>query len=154
MLDIGAGAGLPGLVWALARPDLSVTCLEPLLRRATFLTETIAELGLADRVTVVRGRAEDAARTGELMAPITTARAVAPLERLAGWALPLTEPGGHLLALKGSSAESEIAAAAEAMAAAGGDEVGLEEFGSGIVDPPTRVVRIHRASRGGRAGDR
>lgn len=145
VLDIGAGAGLPGLVWALARPDLTVVCLEPLLRRATFLTETVDALGLTDRVEVVRGRAEDLAASGELQAPITTARAVAPLERLAGWSLPLTTAGGQLLALKGSSAEAEVAAAAKAIAAAGGDEVSIEEFGSGIVDPPTRVVRIRKA---------
>lgn len=145
VLDIGAGAGLPGLVWALARPDLSVVCLEPLLRRATFLTETVAELGLTDRVEVVRGRAEDVARTAQLTAPVTTARAVAPLERLVGWALPLTARGGELLALKGSSAETEVSAARQAIAAAGGDEVSIEEFGDGIVDPPTRVVRIRRA---------
>lgn len=145
VLDIGAGAGLPGLVWALARPDIRVICLEPLLRRATFLIETVDALGLSDRVEVVRGRAEDLAGSGELQAPITTARAVAPLERLAGWSLPLTLSGGELLALKGSSAEAEVAAAAQAIAAAGGDEVSIEEFGSGIVDPPTRVVRIRKA---------
>ena len=145
VLDIGAGAGLPGLVWALARPDLTVICLEPLLRRATFLTETVAALGLVDRVEVVRGRAEDLARTGDLKAPVTTARAVAPLERLAGWALPLTSSGGELLALKGSSAEAEVTAASAAITAAGGDEVSIEEFGSGIVDPPTRVVRIRKS---------
>lgn len=145
VLDIGAGAGLPGLVWALARPDITVICLEPLLRRATFLSETVQKLGLADRVEVMRGRAEDVAKSFGLACPVTTARAVAPLERLAGWALPLTAAGGELLALKGSSAESEITAAAGAIRAAGGDDVRVEEFGSGIVDPPTRVVRIRKA---------
>jgi 16S rRNA (guanine527-N7)-methyltransferase len=145
VIDIGAGAGLPGLVWALARPDVTVICIEPLLRRATFLTETVRTLGLTDRVEVVRARAEDVAKSGDLVCPVTTARAVAPLERLAGWALPLTAAGGELLALKGSSAESEIAAAAEAIVAAGGEDVRVEEFGSGIVDPPTRVVRIRKS---------
>jgi 16S rRNA (guanine527-N7)-methyltransferase len=140
ILDIGSGAGLPGVVWALVRPDLQVTCLEPLLRRATFLTETLAELGIGDRVDVVRGRAEE--NVGRLSAAVTTARAVAPLDRLARWALPLTEPGGELLALKGSAAEAEIESAATEIRRLGGDDISVEEFGHGIVDPPTRVVRI------------
>lgn len=144
VLDIGAGAGLPGLVWALARPDLQVICLEPLLRRATFLTETVEALNLTDRVRVVRGRAEDLAGDRELVSPVTTARAVAPLDRLVGWAMPLTTPGGELLALKGSSAAEEIDSARTAITAAGGGDPQLVEFGSGIVDPPTRVVRIRR----------
>ncbi len=146
VLDIGAGAGLPGMVWALARPDLKVICLEPLLRRATFLTETVDTLGLAERVRVVRGRAEDLTGDRDLVCAVSTARAVAPLERLVGWALPLTSPGGELLALKGSSAAEEVTAAREVITAAGGGEVRIEEFGSGIVDPPTRVVRIRRIS--------
>ena len=117
-----------------------MTCLEPLLRRATFLTEVVGALGIADRVQVVRGRAEDV----DMRAAITTARAVAPLDRLVGWALPLTEPGGELLALKGSSAEAEVEAAASVIAQEGGSQVRIEEFGHGIVDPPTRVVRIRK----------
>lgn len=146
VLDIGAGAGLPGLVWALARPDLTVVCLEPLLRRATFLTETVQALDLTDRVRVVRGRAEDLAGNPDIVCPVTTARAVAPLERLVGWALPLTSPNGELLALKGSSAAEEVSAASGVITAAGGGDVRIEEFGTGIVDPPTRVVRIRRIS--------
>ncbi len=143
VLDIGSGAGLPGLVWAIIRDDLQVTLLEPLLRRSVFLTEAIAQLDLQDRVQVVRGRAEE--QIGRLQFPITTARAVAPLSRLVRWALPLTQPGGELLALKGSSAEVEIQEAAPELQRWGGHEVVVEEFGHGIVDPPTRIVRVRKS---------
>ncbi len=104
VVDVGSGAGLPGLPLAIARPDLSVTLLEPLLRRANFLTEVVAELDLADRVTVVRARAEDHRSQYD----VVTARAVAALPKLLGWCLPLLAPGGELLALKGESAEGEL----------------------------------------------
>ena len=106
--DLGSGAGLPGLVLALARPDLSVTLVEPLLRRTTFLEEVVADLGL-DSVRVVRGRAEEL--HGQEVFDVVTARALAPLGRLLGWAMPLVGPGGVLLAMKGSSAQDEIAGA-------------------------------------------
>lgn len=140
VVDVGSGAGLPGLVWALTRPDLTVTLVEPLLRRATFLTEAVADLGLTDRVTVQRARAEEAA--GTLAAPVVTARAVAPLARLVGWALPLVAPGGTLLALKGRSAEEELIAARAALADWPVASAEVVECGAGVVDPPTRVVRI------------
>lgn len=105
--DLGSGAGLPGLVLALARPDLEVTLVEPMLRRTTFLTEACAVLGL-DEVRVVRGRAEDL--TGETF-DVVTARALAPLPKLLDWGLPLVAAGGTLLAMKGSSAPDEVAAA-------------------------------------------
>lgn len=108
--DLGSGAGLPGLVLALGRPDLSVTLVEPLLRRTTFLEEAVAALGL-DSVSVVRGRAEEL--HGEARFDVVTARALAPLSRLLGWAMPLVLPGGVLLAMKGSSARDEIAAASK-----------------------------------------
>ena len=107
VVDVGSGAGLPGIVWAIVRPDLEVICVEPLLRRVNFLTETITRLDLTNRVQVRRGRAEDLA--GEIQAPVVTARAVAPLERLVGWTMPLVAPGGELLALKGAAAEAEVA---------------------------------------------
>jgi 16S rRNA (guanine527-N7)-methyltransferase len=108
VVDLGSGAGLPGLVLALARPDLSITLVEPMLRRTTFLTEACEALGL-DEVTVLRGRAEDL--TGERF-DVVTARALAPLPKLLTWGLPLVAPGGVLLAMKGSSAADEIIAAA------------------------------------------
>lgn len=104
VLDVGAGAGLPGIPLAIRRPDLSVTLLEPLLRRANFLTETVTELGLDDRVKVVRGRAEDHRQRYQ----VVTARAVAALPKLLGWCLPLVAPRGELLAIKGESAEREL----------------------------------------------
>ena len=102
VIDLGSGAGLPGIPLALARPDLAMTLLEPLLRRVTFLNEVVADLSLDVRVT--RGRAEDST----LRAGVVVARAVAPLDRLARWAGPLLTPGGELLALKGESAEAEV----------------------------------------------
>lgn len=104
VIDVGSGAGLPGIPLAIRRSDLQVTLLEPLLRRATFLDEAVTELGLGDRVRVVRARAED--HDGQY--DVVTARAVAPLPRLLTWCLPLMGSVGELLALKGSSAASEI----------------------------------------------
>ena len=104
VVDVGSGAGLPGIPLAIRRPDLHVTLLEPLLRRSTFLVQAVEELGLDDRVSVIRARAEDHDRSYDTV----TARAVAPLPRLLDWCLPLMAPGGELLALKGSSAAGEI----------------------------------------------
>ncbi|MFT4296449.1 MAG: 16S rRNA (guanine(527)-N(7))-methyltransferase RsmG [Micropruina sp.] len=104
VVDVGSGAGLPGLPLAIQRPDLNVTLLEPLLRRFNFLTEAVAELDLADRVTVVRGRAEEHHDRYD----VVTARAVAALPKLLGWCLPLMRANGQLLALKGESAEAEL----------------------------------------------
>ena len=105
--DVGSGAGLPGIPLALLRPDLRVTLIEPLLRRSTFLTETVEQLGVADRVQVVRSRAEDHHQTYDFV----VARALAPLDRLIGWCNPLRADGGVILALKGESAPDEVAAA-------------------------------------------
>lgn len=139
--DVGSGAGLPGLVWAIVRPDLHVLMIEPLLRRSTFLNEAIAELGLADRAEVWRGRAEDApGRPGGVGLDVVTARAVAPLERLIGWTAPLMRPGGRLVALKGSSASQEIIDAAAQARAAGLTDLAVVEVGVGVVDPPTTVI--------------
>lgn len=113
--DVGSGAGLPGVVLALVRPDLEITLLEPLLRRATFLHEVVAELSL-ERVRVVRGRAEEHAGAGF---DAVTARAVAPLDRLVRVALPLCRPGGTLVAMKGTGAAEELAAAEQALRKAG-----------------------------------
>jgi 16S rRNA (guanine527-N7)-methyltransferase len=107
--DLGSGAGLPGLVLAIGRPDLSVTLVEPLQRRVIFLEEVVAALGL-ERARVVRGRAEEL--HGRERFDVVTARALAPLDRLLGWAMPLVAASGALLAMKGGSAAEEIAAAA------------------------------------------
>lgn len=109
LCDLGSGAGLPGVVLALLRPDCPIVLLEPLLRRATFLEEVVADLELPG-VTVVRARAEEYARH-DPRHDVVVARAVAPLDRLAGWAMPLLRPGGVLLAQKGAAAAAELAAA-------------------------------------------
>ncbi|UMG94757.1 16S rRNA (guanine(527)-N(7))-methyltransferase RsmG [Nocardioides sp. TF02-7] len=110
--DVGSGAGLPGLVLALARPDVRVTLVEPLLRRTSFLTEAATALGL-DNVEVRRARAD--ALHGQRSFDVVTARAVAPMERLVGWCMPLVAPEGSLLAMKGTSAEEELVGAADVL---------------------------------------
>ena len=105
VVDVGSGAGLPGLPLAIYRADVRMTLLESLLRRASFLELAVAELGLGDRVSVVRARAEE--HRGRY--DVVTSRAVAPLPRLIGWCLPLVAPGGSILALKGSTASEELA---------------------------------------------
>ncbi|MBK3391081.1 16S rRNA (guanine(527)-N(7))-methyltransferase RsmG [Streptomyces sp. DEF1AK] len=138
--DVGSGAGLPGIPLALVRPDLTITLLEPLLRRTTFLTEVVELLGL-DHVTVVRGRAEEV--LGKLPpVHVVTARAVAPLERLAGWGVPLLRPYGEMLALKGDTAEEEVKAASAALSKLGAVSTSVVQGGEGIVDPLSTVVRV------------
>ena len=104
LVDIGSGAGLPGIVIALARPDLKVTLVEPLQRRVDFLNEVVAELGIP--VEVIRGRAERVKKQFE----IVTARAVAPLEKLINISWHMIPKGGSLMAMKGESAAEEMAA--------------------------------------------
>lgn len=149
VVDVGSGAGLPGIPLALARPDLTVTLLEPLARRVAFLTECVRRLGL-ERVTVVRGRAEEGPIRRQLGgADVVTARAVAPLDKLAGWCLPLLRPGGLLLAMKGSTAAAELAATGPLPGAA---DALVTQAG----DPPATVIVVTRGTvrataRGGRA---
>lgn len=107
VVDVGSGAGLPGIPVAVLRPDLSVVLLEPLLRRFEFLRLAVEELGLSDRVTVVRCRAEEHKHRYD----VVTCRAVAPLPRLLAWCAPLVAPGGRLVALKGMSAGTELSSA-------------------------------------------
>lgn len=122
--DLGSGAGLPGVVLALARPDLQVTLLEPLLRRCTFLEEVVAELAL-DQVRVLRGRAEEQSAG---VYDAVTARAVAPLARLAGWGLPLCRPGGMLLAMKGAGGAEELETAQRALERLGARSARMREL--------------------------
>jgi 16S rRNA (guanine527-N7)-methyltransferase len=147
VLDVGSGAGLPGIVLAVSRPDLEVTLLEPLARRATFLQEVVDDLGLAT-VTVIRGRAEE--QRGRLRFPTVTARAVAPIDRLAGWCLPLVELGGRLLAMKGESAAEELSRHRGVLAKLGVQDSAVRQCGTGVVDPPTTVVVLER-DRSGRS---
>jgi 16S rRNA (guanine527-N7)-methyltransferase len=136
VFDIGSGAGLPGVVLAIVRPDISMGLIEPLQRRSEFLTEVVTDLGLSDRVTVMRGRAEEL--NGQT-AQIVTARAVAPLGKLLTWALPLTAKNGQILAMKGSSAATEIADAKDMLR---GRNAEIVLCGQNIVDPLTTVVRV------------
>ncbi|MEU0129594.1 MULTISPECIES: 16S rRNA (guanine(527)-N(7))-methyltransferase RsmG [unclassified Streptomyces] len=138
--DVGSGAGLPGIPLALVRPDLKITLLEPLLRRTNFLQEVVELLGL-DHVTVVRGRAEEVLGTLQPV-HVVTARAVAPLDRLAGWGVPLLRPYGEMLALKGDTAEEEIQGARAALSKLGVVEAEVLHVGEGLVDPAATVVRV------------
>lgn len=143
VLDVGSGAGLPGLPLAIARPDLRVCLVEPMARRVAWLTEVITELGLS--VEVVRGRAEEERVRVQLIgADVVTARAVAPLARLVGWCLPLVRHGGWLLALKGANVGEEIERDAAAVARAGGDQPLITRCGVGLLETPTTVARIKR----------
>lgn len=141
--DVGTGSGLPGIVLALARPDLSLTLLDPLLRRVTFLRETVAALGV-DNAEVIRGRAEELC--GTVRYDAVTARAVASLDTLARWCLPLVRVGGEVVALKGSTAAEELRDAHSALRRLGADRVRIETYGGGFVQPPTTVVRIRSGS--------
>jgi 16S rRNA (guanine527-N7)-methyltransferase len=146
VLDIGSGAGLPGVPLAIARPDLSVTLVEPMLRRSEFLAEAVEILGLD--VAVFRGRAEDSAARTELAgADVVTSRAVADLLKLARWSLPLLRPGGRMLALKGERAESEVAEHGPAMTRLGAVDVEVVRCGRDYLDPPTTVVSVMRTDR-------
>jgi 16S rRNA (guanine527-N7)-methyltransferase len=138
--DVGSGAGLPGIPLALVREDIKITLLEPLLRRTNFLTEVVELLGL-DHVTVVRGRAEEVMGTLQPV-HVVTARAVAPLERLATWGIPLLRPYGEMLALKGDTAEEELKSAATVLSKLGAVETSILHVGEGIVDPLSTVVRV------------
>jgi 16S rRNA (guanine527-N7)-methyltransferase len=108
VVDVGSGAGLPGIVLAIARPDLRITLVEPMLRRTTFLEAVIADLALG-AVEVRRARAEELAKP-PVRADVVTARAVAPVDRLAAISGPLLRPAGQLLAIKGTSVAAEVAA--------------------------------------------
>ena len=141
LVDIGSGAGLPGIVLALLRPSLNVVLLEPLLRRAVFLEECVAKLGLAN-VSVLRARAEEKQAIAEIAADVATARAVAPLDRLVGLAAGLLRPGGQLLAIKGQSAADELAAAKPALSRLGVRSAEVLQAGHGMVVSATTVVRV------------
>lgn len=144
VVDIGSGAGLPGIPLALVRQDIQVDLVEPLLRRSVFLTETIAELGLSG-CRVVRLRSEDA--VPEVAgADVVTARAVAPLARLARWTAPLLRPGGLLLAIKGSSAGEEVYRDRAAASETGIMDLTIRSVGGGVLAEPTTVVTGRRVT--------
>lgn len=140
--DVGSGAGLPGIPLAILRPDLEMTLIEPMLRRSNFLTEALDELGLDDRVTVVRGRAEDA----DLHVDVVVSRAVAKLATLINWTADLIVESGSLLALKGQSADDEVVKAKK--------ELSKRRLSAEVLliraDPASDVTRAVRVRRTGK----
>lgn len=149
LADVGSGAGLPGVVIAIARPELQVTLIETMQRRTTWLEEVDAELGLG--LEVVRARAEEL--HGEREFEVVTARAVAALDKLARWTLPLVEEEGLLLAMKGSSAADEIERAQKVLTKLGGIDPTITRYGMGEVEVPTTVVQVRRRPKASRKGD-
>lgn len=149
LADVGSGAGLPGVVIAIARPELSVTLIETMQRRATWLEEVDAELGLG--LEVLRVRAEDL--HGQRSFDVVTARAVAALDKLARWTLPLVSDEGVLLAMKGSSAADEVEKAQKVLHRVGGVDPTISLYGVGEVEVPTTVVQVRRRVKATRKGD-
>ena len=144
--DVGSGAGLPGIPLRLARDDVSVTLVEPLLRRAEFLAEVVELLSLP--ITVIRGRAEERAvrdAAGEI--DVVTSRAVASLDKLARWCLPLLGPGGRMLAMKGERAAAEVTEHRRVMNSLGATDVKVMECGVNYLTPPVTVVVAVRGSQ-------
>ena len=142
--DVGSGAGLPGIPLAIARPDLEIILIEPLLKRSVYLGEVIEQLGL-DNVSVIRGRAEEKAVRKQIgHVDVVTSRAVAPLGRLASWSLPLVKVGGRMIAMKGASVAEEIERDAKAIRNAGGGEVKVYTVGGELLDEPTTLISIRR----------
>ncbi len=150
VIDLGSGGGLPGIVLAMLLGDAEIVLLEPMLRRASFLTECVRVLGLGN-ARVCRGRAEEVA--GRLVGDVVTARAVAPLERLAGLALGLARPGGLVLAMKGAGVEQEVARARPVLRRLGARDVAVVHAGNGRVSPPPTVVRFTAGLGVGRRHD-
>ena len=146
LVDIGSGAGLPGVVLAMLRPRIHVVLLEPLLRRSVFLEECVSALDLPN-ATVVRARAEEKAAS-RISADVATARAVAPLDRLVGWAAGLLRPGGELLAIKGQSAAAELEAAGPVLSGLGVRSAEVLQAGHGRVVSATTIVRVVMGGHG------
>ena len=139
LVDVGSGAGLPGVALAIVRPDLEVHLVEPMLRRTQWLSGVVEDLGLAN-VTVHRGRAEELA--GTVSAPWVTARAVARLERLARWCVPLLEPEGTLVAMKGRSAATELERDRRALQRLGLVSAVVTEHGGEVLEEPVLTVDL------------
>lgn len=145
VVDIGSGAGLPGIPLALARPDLTVTLVEPLLRRVNFLEEIVGDLDL--NIRVVRGRAEEGAIIDAVGgADVVTSRAVAPLAKLAGWSAPLLRDGGRMVALKGESAQDEVDRDQAALKKLGFSEVRVETVAAPDAEPTRLIIATLRSS--------
>ncbi len=152
VVDVGSGAGLPGVALAVVRPDLEVHLVEPMLRRTTWLDSVVVDLELTN-VTVHRGRAEELA--GVLRAPWVTARAVARLDKLARWCVPLLAEGGTLVAMKGRSAAEELEEDRPALERLGLLDASVTEHGGDLLDEPVLTVDLRfrpRATPGPRRG--
>ena len=139
LVDVGSGAGLPGVALAIVRPDLDVHLVEPMLRRTQWLSDVVADLGI-ENVTVHRGRAEDL--PGTLSAPWVTARAVARLDKLARWCVPLLETGGTLVAMKGRSAATELEEDRRALQRLGLVSAVVSEHGGAVLEEPVLTVDL------------
>lgn len=148
VVDIGSGAGLPGIPLAIARPDLDIVLLEPLLRRSEFLNEVTRGLGLT--VEVVRGRAEER-WVRDLLGErdVAVSRAVAALDKLTKWSMPLLRPGGRMVAIKGERAAGEIEQHRRAMESAGAVDIAVVTCGAEYLLPPATTVVARRARRPG-----
>jgi 16S rRNA (guanine527-N7)-methyltransferase len=154
VVDVGSGAGLPGIPMAIRRPDLELDLVEPMQRRVAFLTEVVGELDVGRSVRVVRGRADDpeiVARVGA--SDWVVARAVAPLDRLVRWCLPLLSPRGRLLALKGAAAGEEAAKHEAALRKMGARVRAVEQLGDRVLEERTWIVTVERTGFG-TAGER
>lgn len=138
-VDVGSGAGLPGVALAIVRPDVDMHLVEPMLRRTQWLTSTVAELGL-DNVTIHRGRAEEFA--GVLDGDVVTARAVARLDKLARWCVPLLRPGGSMVAMKGRSAAEELEQDRPALQRLGLRTAQISCHGVDVLDEPVLTVDL------------
>ena len=147
VVDVGSGAGLPGVPLAIARPDLDIVLLEPMARRVDWLSEVVARLDIS--LTVVRGRAEQSdIRDTVGGADVVTARALAPLARLSAWCLPLARRGGSVLAMKGASAHQEVDRDSVKMRSAGATDVRITSCGADVLPDSAIVVSMTRGDAG------
>ncbi|MFZ4894306.1 16S rRNA (guanine(527)-N(7))-methyltransferase RsmG [Plantibacter sp. Mn2098] len=135
--DVGSGAGLPGLVLAIARPDVDFVLIEPMERRIAWLNDQVAELGLQN-VTVTRARAEEARLSDPL--DQVTARAVSALRKLLPLTAPLLRDGGQLVLMKGAGAQAEVDASTKELRKYKVSDVSVETLGEGVLSEPTRVI--------------
>lgn len=144
--DVGSGAGLPGIPVAIARPDLMVYLIEPMLRRTTWLREIVAELGLTN-VEIIRAKAHIVAESKQHF-DVVTSRAVAALPTLAEWSMPLVRKDGQLVAIKGDTAEAELADAAEVLAQHSAASSEVVRCGEGVLATPTTAIRVVAGRQG------
>jgi 16S rRNA (guanine527-N7)-methyltransferase len=150
VVDVGSGAGLPGIPLGLARPDITLTLVEPMARRVEFLDQAVAALGAPSGRSwrVVRGRAEErSVVTAVGPVDVVTARAVAPLPRLVGWCRGLMRPGTQLVALVGARALAELPGMLPELTAAGMQNVHPRAVGADLGDAATTVVVMTRGAR-------